>query len=79
MPKYTKRMWETWKDYRLDEAPNMYKGARKSAQKDVDSLDKNMKMMIKEADKGGDKKKAVSIMKAYKDLLVELKLFLNKA
>jgi hypothetical protein len=35
--------------------------------------------MIKEADKGGDKKKAVSIMKAYKDLLVELKLFLNKA
>ena len=50
MPKYTQKMWAEWKDWRLDEAPNMYKGARKSAQKDIDSLDKNFKMMIKEAD-----------------------------
>ena len=41
-----RKMWETWTDFRLDEAPNMYKGARKSAQKDIDSLDKNIKMMI---------------------------------
>ncbi len=79
MPKYTKRMWETWKDYRLDEAPNMYKGARKSAQKDVDSLDKNMKMMIKEADKAGDRKRAMALMKAYKKYVIELKLLLKKA
>ena len=79
MPKYTKKMWEQWKDFRLDEAPPMFAGAKKSALKDIASLEKNMKMMIKEADKGGDKKKAVSIMKAYKDLLVELKLFLNEA
>tara|TARA_R100001015_G_C4452271_1_gene42027 strand:+ start:119 stop:337 length:219 start_codon:yes stop_codon:yes gene_type:complete len=72
-------MWETWKDYRLDEAPNMYKGARKSAQKDVDSLDKNMKMMIKEADKAGDRKRAMALMKAYKKYVIELKLLLKKA
>jgi hypothetical protein len=79
MPKYTKKMWEQWKDYRLDEAPNMYKGARKSAQKDVDSLDKNMKMMIKEADKAGDRKRAMALMKAYKKYVIELKLLLKKA
>tara|TARA_Y100000356_G_scaffold91702_1_gene77224 strand:+ start:295 stop:513 length:219 start_codon:yes stop_codon:yes gene_type:complete len=72
-------MWEQWKDYRLDEAPNMYKGARKSAQKDVDSLDKNMKMMIKEADKAGDRKRAMALMKAYKKYVIELKLLLKKA
>ena len=48
MPKYTQKMCNEWKDFRLDEAPPMYKGAKKSAQKDVDSLDKNFKMMIKE-------------------------------
>jgi hypothetical protein len=57
----------------------MYKGAKKSAQKDVDSLDKNFKMMIKEADKAGDRKKAMVLMKAYKKYIIELKLILKKA
>ena len=39
MPKYTQKMWAEWKDWRLDEAPNMYKGGRKSAQNDIDRLD----------------------------------------
>jgi|TARA_R100000030_G_scaffold35946_1_gene26851 hypothetical protein len=79
MPKYTQKMWEQWKDYRLDEAPNMFKGAKKSAQKDIDSLDKNFKMMIKEADKGGDRKRAMTLMKAYKKYIIELKLVIKKA
>ena len=79
MPKYTQKMWNEWKDSRLDEAPPMYKGARKSAQKDIDSLDKNFKMMIKEADKAGDRKKAMALMKAYKKYIIELKLVLKKA
>ena len=79
MPKYTQKMWNEWKDFRLDEAPPMYKGAKKSAQKDVDSLDKNFKMMIKEADKAGDRKKAMVLMKAYKKYIIELKLVLKKA
>ena len=72
-------MWAEWKDFRLDEAPNMYKGAKKSAQKDLGSLEKNFKMMIKEADKAGDRKKAMSLMKAYKKYVIELKLILKKA
>ena len=79
MPKYTQKMWAEWKDFRLDEAPNMYKGAKKSAQKDIDSLDKNFKMMIKEADKAGDRKRAMTLMKAYKKYIVELKLIIKKA
>ena len=79
MPKYTQKMWENWKDFRLDEAPNMYKGAKKSAQKDLGSLEKNFKMMIKEADKAGDRKKAMSLMKAYKKYVIELKLILKKS
>ena len=79
MPKYTQKMWENWKDFRLDEAPNMYKGAKKSAQKDLDSLDKNIKMMVKEADKAGDRKRALTLMKAYKKYIIELKLILKKA
>ena len=39
-------MWEQWKDFRLDEAPPMFAGAKKSALKDIASLEKNMKMMI---------------------------------
>ena len=74
-----RRMWETWKDWRLDEAPPMYKGAKKSAQRDIDSLDKNIKMMIKEADKAGDRKRAMALMKAYKKYVIELKLILKKA
>ena len=74
-----RRMWETWKDWRLDEAPPMYKGAKKSAQRDIDSLDKNIKMMIKEADKAGDRKRAMVLMKAYKKYIIELKLILKKA
>jgi|TARA_B110001454_G_C12501814_1_gene343073 hypothetical protein len=74
-----RKMWETWTDFRLDEAPPMYKGAKKSAQKDVDSLDKNWKMMVKEADKSGDRKKALTLMKAYKKYIIELKLILKKA
>jgi hypothetical protein len=74
-----RRMWETWKDWRLDEAPPMYKGAKKSAQKDIDSLDANFKMMIKEADKAGDRRKAMVLMKAYKKYVIELKLILKKA
>ena len=74
-----RKMWETWTDFRLDEAPNIYKGARKSAQKDIDSLDKNIKMMIKEADKAGDRKRAMALMKAYKKYVIELKLILKKA
>ena len=72
-------MWETWTDFRLDEAPPMYKGARKSAQKDIDGLDANFKMMIKEADKAGDRKKVLGLMKAYKKYVIELKLILKKA
>ena len=71
-------MWENWKDFRLDEMPNMYEGAKKSAMKDITSLEKNMKMMIKESDKDGDKKKAVEIMKVYKNLVVELKVLMSK-
>ena len=74
-----RKMWETWTDFRLDETPPMYKGAKKSAQKDVDSLDKNWKMMVKEADKSGDRKKALTLMKAYKKYIIELKLILKKA
>ena len=74
-----RKMWETWTDFRLDEAPPMYKGAKKSAQKDLGSLEKNFKMMIKEADKAGDRKKAMSLMKAYKKYVIELKLILKKA
>tara|TARA_Y100001951_G_scaffold3323_1_gene2251 strand:- start:389 stop:607 length:219 start_codon:yes stop_codon:yes gene_type:complete len=72
-------MWSEWKDWRLDEAPNMFKGAKKSAQKDLGSLEKNFKMMIKEADKAGDRKKAMSLMKAYKKYVIELKLILKKS
>jgi hypothetical protein len=79
MPLDTRKMWAEWKDFRLDEAPNMYKGAKKSAQKDIDSLDKNWKMMIKEADKAGDRKRAMVLMKAYKKYIIELKLILKKA
>ena len=79
MPLDTRKMWAEWKDFRLDEAPNMYKGAKKSAQKDIDSLEKNFKMMIKEADKAGDRKKALALMKAYKKYVIELKLILKKA
>ena len=75
MPKYTQKMWKEWKDWRLDEAPNMYKGAKK----DLDSLDKNIKMMVKEADKAGDRKRALTLMKAYKKYIIELKLILKKA
>ena len=74
-----RKMWETWTDFRLDEAPPMYKGAKKSAQRDLDSLDKNFKMMIKEADKAGDRKKAMVLMKAYKKYVIELKLIIKKA
>ena len=79
MPKYTKKMWEQWKDFRLDEAPPMFAGAKKSALKDIASLEKNMKMMIKEADKAGDRKRAMALMKAYKKYVIELKLLLKKA
>jgi len=79
MPLDTRKMWAEWKDFRLDEAPNMYKGAKKSAQKDLDSLDKNIKMMVKEADKAGDRKRAMVLMKAYKKYIIELKLILKKA
>jgi hypothetical protein len=79
MPLDTRKLWAEWKDFRLDEAPNMYKGAKKSAQKDIDSLQKNFKMMIKEADKAGDRKKAMVLMKAYKKYIIELKLILKKA
>ena len=79
MPKYTQKMWSEWKDWRLDEAPNMFKGAKKSAQKDLGSLEKNFKMMIKEADKAGDRKKAMMLMKAYKKYVIELKLILKKS
>ena len=41
MPKYTQTMWNEWKDWRLDEAPNMYKGAKKSAQKDILELQRS--------------------------------------
>ena len=79
MPLDTRKMWAEWKDFRLDEAPNMYKGAKKAAQKDIDSFDKNWKMMIKEADKAGDRKRAMVLMKAYKKYIIELKLILKKA
>ena len=38
-----------------------------------------MKMMIKEADKAGDRKRAMALMKAYKKYIIELKLVLKKA
>ena len=57
----------------------MNKRDKKSAQKDIDSLDKNFKMMIKEADKAGDRKRAMALMKVYKKYIIELKLVLKKA
>jgi hypothetical protein len=36
-------------------------------------------MMIKEADKAGDRRKAMVLMKAYKKYVIELKLILKKA
>jgi hypothetical protein len=71
-------MWEQWKDYRLDEAPSMYKSAKKTALKDIESLESNMKMMIKESDKEGDRKKAIEIMKVYKNVVTELKMLISK-
>jgi|TARA_Y100000310_G_scaffold122231_1_gene120888 hypothetical protein len=72
------KMWETWKDFRLDDIPPMYEGAKSSALKDVSSLEKNLKMMIKDIHESGDKKKAVRLMGLYKEYVLELKLALSE-
>ena len=67
-----KSMMEKWRDWRLDESiPNYFRGYIANIDNNLERLDKNVKLFIKDLGKDGLKKESNDLATLYKKHLIE--------
>ena len=67
-----KSMMEKWRDWRLDESiPNYFRGYIDNIDNNLERLDKNVKLFIKDLGKDGLKKESNDLAALYKKHLIE--------